>query len=308
MGSHRVADTHPRLLGAEMMGQGASAADAAEPAASGSASRTAARTASALLSTPLERFPMPPETPVRLRVDRLSVQGDRGEQAVRALSVCVRAGEIVGVAGVSGNGQRELMEALVGQRERAYHARREQNQRLRVRSLPEEPLRNASVADLSVAFNIGLRRFDQPPAATWGWLRGGVLREQARALIAAYGVKTQGENAPIRSLSGGNVQRAVLARELDGEVHVLLVSNPVFGLDFAAVAEIHARIMAVRNAGGAVLLLSEDLDELLKLADRIVVMSEGSIVHSCDAADADRHVLGACMGGGHHAHAATEAA
>lgn len=121
-------------------------------------------------------------------------------------------------------------------------------------------------------------------------------------------MKTQGENAPIRSLSGGNVQRAVLARELDGEVHVLLVSNPVFGLDFAAVAEIHARIMAVRNAGGAVLLLSEDLDELLKLADRIVVMSEGSIVHSCDAADADRHVLGACMGGGHHAHAATEAA
>jgi general nucleoside transport system ATP-binding protein len=104
------------------------------------------------------------------------------------------------------------------------------------------------------------------------------------------------------------VQRAVLARELDGQVDVLLVSNPVFGLDFAAVAEIHSRIMAVRNAGGAVLLLSEDLDELLKLADRIVVMSEGRIVHECMAADADRHVLGTFMGGHHHDEPEREAA
>jgi ABC-type uncharacterized transport system ATPase subunit len=205
------------------------------------------------------------------------------------------------------------MEALVGQREREagevwmaderYHARREQNQRLNVRSLPEEPLRNACVGDLSVALNMGLRRFDQAPVARLGWMRTGPLRDKARELIAAYKVKTQGEGAAIRSLSGGNVQRAVLARELDGQVDVLLVSNPVFGLDFAAVAEIHSRIMAVRNAGGAVLLVSEDLDELLKLADRIVVMSEGHIVHECDALDADRHVLGAFMGGAHHDHA-----
>ena len=302
MGSHRVADTTPRLLGAEMMGQGASASDATE--------LTPANTAASVLAATLERTPLPPDAAMRLKVDQLSVDGDRGEQAVQGLSLGVRAGEIVGVAGVSGNGQRELMEALVGQRERAgggvhiggeaYLARREQNQRLRVRSLPEEPLRNASVGDLSVALNIGLRRFDQAPAARWGWLRGGTLREHARTLIGAYGIKTQGENAPIRSLSGGNVQRAVLARELDGQVDVLLVANPVFGLDFAAVAEIHARIMAVRNAGGAVLLISEDLDELLKLADRIVVMSEGRIVHSCDAVDADRHVLGTFMGGAHH--------
>ncbi|TAK94809.1 MAG: ABC transporter ATP-binding protein, partial [Aquabacterium sp.] len=124
----------------------------------------------------------------------------------------------------------------------------------------------------------------------------------------SYKVKTQGENAPIRALSGGNVQRAVLAREFDGQVDVLLVSNPVFGLDFAAVAEIHSRIMAVRNKGGAVLLVSEDLDELLKLADRIVVMSEGRVVHECDARDADRHVLGAFMGGADHHHPVKEAA
>jgi len=293
MGSHRVADTSPALLGAEMMGL---SAGAATPAA-------------AVAATEMVREPFP-QAPLRLRVDKLCVAGDRGERAVHDLSLQVRGGEIVGIAGVSGNGQRELMEALVGQRDREsgqvwmaderYAARREQNQRLNVRSLPEEPLRNACVGDLSVALNIGLRRFDQPPVARFGWMKGGMLREQARELIATYRVKTQGENAPIRSLSGGNVQRAVLARELDGQVDVLLVSNPVFGLDFAAVAEIHSRIMAVRNKGGAVLLVSEDLDELLKLADRIVVMSEGRIVHECDAREADRHVLGAFMGGAHH--------
>ena len=295
MGSHRVADTTPRLLGAEMMGQ-------ADSANSGAAMGT--------LGQELERTAQPQDAAERLRIESLSVDGDRGERAVRDFTLSVKAGEIVGVAGVSGNGQRELMEALVGQRDRAggqvfvageaYQATRAQNQRLNVRSLPEEPLRNASVGDLSVAMNIGLRRFDQAPAARGGWLRGGVLRQQARELIATYGIKTQGENAPIRSLSGGNVQRAVLARELDGQVDVLLVANPVFGLDFAAVAEIHSRIMAVRNAGGAVLLISEDLDELLKLADRIVVMSEGQVVHGCDARDADRHVLGSFMGGHHH--------
>ncbi|ANA31910.1 ATP-binding cassette domain-containing protein [Ralstonia mannitolilytica] len=294
--------TNPTLLGAEMMGQVAD---------------SGARQEAVSPSGRMARDPFP-SAPVRLRVDRLEVAGDRGEMAVQGLSVQVRGGEIVGVAGVSGNGQRELMEALVGQRDRAagevwiaderYEARRAQNQRLNVRSLPEEPLRNACVGDLSVAMNIGLRRFDQAPAARAGWLRGGVLRAQARELIATYKVKTQGENAPIRSLSGGNVQRAVLARELDGQVDVLLVSNPVFGLDFAAVAEIHSRIMAVRNAGGAVLLLSEDLDELLKLADRIVVMSEGRIVHECMAADADRHVLGTFMGGHHHDEPEREAA
>jgi len=295
MGSHRVADTTPRMLGAEMMGQ----ADSAN-----------AGVAMGTIGQELERTDQPVDAVQRLHIEGLHVDGDRGERAVRDFTLSVKAGEIVGVAGVSGNGQRELMEALVGQRDRAsgqvlvggeaYRATRAQNQRLNVRSLPEEPLRNASVGDLSVAMNIGLRRFDQAPAARAGWLRGGVLRQQARELIAAYGIKTQGEDAAIRSLSGGNVQRAVLARELDGQVDVLLVANPVFGLDFAAVAEIHSRIMAVRNAGGAVLLISEDLDELLKLADRIVVMSEGQVVHECDARSADHHVLGSFMGGHHH--------
>ncbi|HVZ47022.1 MAG TPA: ABC transporter ATP-binding protein [Ramlibacter sp.] len=248
-----------------------------------------------------------------LSVEGLQVIGDRGALSVRGLGLVVHPGEILGVAGVSGNGQRELVEALVGQRERAagvvqvmgepYRASREENHRLKVRSLPEEPLRNACVGVLSVAENMALRDFDRPPLARGGRLRFGVWRSRAREWIESYGIKTRGESAPIASLSGGNVQRAVLARELAGEINVLIAANPVFGLDFAAVEEIHARLRGVRDAGGAVLLISEDLDELLALADRIVVMSEGRIVHETTAAQAERHVLGAHMGGGHHVEA-----
>jgi simple sugar transport system ATP-binding protein len=253
--------------------------------------------------------------PVRLAISGLQVMGDRGEPAVQGLSLQVRGGEIVGVAGVSGNGQRELMQALTGQRareggrvqvaEQPFRATRQQNRRLKVRSLPEEPLLNACVGELSVSHNMGLRQFDEAPyatpPATGGWVRWGRLRQRARAWIADYGVKTQGERAPMRTLSGGNVQRAVLARELAGEAELLLVSNPVFGLDFAAVAEIHGRLMAARNRGCAVLLVSEDLDELLALSDRVVVMSEGRIVHDVLAQAADRRELGAYMGGRAHA-------
>ena len=147
----------------------------------------------------------------------------------------------------------------------------------------------------------GDENFDARPHSRLGFfVSGRAIRRTARDLIARYRVKTPSTQTPIRDLSGGNVQRAVLARELSDEADVLIVANPVFGLDFAAVAEIHQRLMDVRNAGGAVLLVSEDLDELLALSDRIAVMSEGRIVHEVDARAADRRTLGAFMGG--HAH------
>lgn len=290
--AHRVDQTSPQQLAVEMVGGDDDARR--EFAAPVRAERTRGE--------------------ARLQVKSLVVDGDRGQVAVAGLSVDVHAGEIVGIAGVSGNGQRELAEALVGQRPRVsgevwvglgerrerFVATRAQNRRLKVRSLPEEPLRNACVGDLSVSDNIGLRSFDLPPAARLGWLRARTLRERARRLIAEFGVKTRGEQAQIRSLSGGNVQRAVLARELSDDAEVLIVSNPVFGLDFAAVAEIHQRLMDVRNRGGAVLLISEDLDELLTLSDRIAVMSGGKVVHEADARQADRNRLGAFMGGSAH--------
>jgi simple sugar transport system ATP-binding protein len=257
-----------------------------------------------------ERAPLSVDAATALDISALCVQGDRGTLAVHGATLNVRCGEILGVAGVSGNGQRELAQALVGQRARQsghvtvmgklFGASRAENRELKVRSLPEEPLRNACVESMSVAENMALRDFDQAPLARSGVLNYAAWRSRARQWMLDYGIKARSENAAIGSLSGGNVQRAVLARELAGEIKVLIASNPVFGLDFSAVREIHQRLLQVRADGGAVLLISEDLDELLELSDRIVVMSEGRIVFETSAADAQRQLLGAHMGGTHH--------
>jgi simple sugar transport system ATP-binding protein len=220
----------------------------------------------------------------------------------------VRSGEILGLAGVSGNGQKELIEALVGQRRvhagemrvqgETYEASREEMTRLRVFALPEEPLRNACVAGMSVAENLALRDFDRAPLRRGGWrLDRRAMQARAARLIVDFNVRPPVPERAIGTLSGGNVQRAVLARELGQEVDVLIVANPVFGLDFASVADIHARILAARDAGAAVLLVSEDLDELLELADRIAVIAEGRLVFETPAELADRALLGRHMAG-----------
>jgi general nucleoside transport system ATP-binding protein len=295
-----VRDTTPALLAQAMMGDTLPSVSNSEPKTRQSIEKQATIATGNIAEKPY----------VALQIDNLGALGDRGTQAVHGVNLSVHRGEILGVAGVSGNGQRELVEALVGQRPRLggqvrvmgspYNATRTENRQLKVRSLPEEPLHNACVSALSVAENMALRDFDQAPLASRGWLRFGVWRARARQWIADYGIKTQGEDALISSLSGGNVQRAVLARELAGDINVLIAANPVFGLDFAAVDEIHARLRQVRQGGAGVLLVSEDLDELLELCDRIVVMSEGRIVFEVKAAEADRRVLGAHMGGGTH--------
>src|SRR4030095_15435192 len=179
-----------------------------------------------------------------------------------------------------------------------YGATRPEMIRHRIACLPEEPLCNACVAEMSVAENMALRSFDQAPASPDGVrLRRGALRDTARRLIEAYKVKTPGPDAPITALSGGNVQRAVLARELSSEGDLLIVANPCFGLDFAAVAEIRARIVQARNRGAAVLLVSEDLAEILQLSDRIVVMCDGRLALETDTTHADVGAIGRAMAG-----------
>jgi simple sugar transport system ATP-binding protein len=249
-------------------------------------------------------------SPPRLAVDGLVVEDDAGRVAVDHVSLAVHPGEIVGIAGVSGNGQRELVEALVGQRPPVggdvridgapYRATRNQIRFFGAFSLTEEPLRSACVSTMTVAENMALRTFDRPPIAAGPWLFRRPLRAQAERWIAEFRVMTAGADAPMSTLSGGNVQRAVLARELSEHVAVLVAANPVFGLDFAAVAEIHERILAARDAGAAVLLVSEDLDELLTLSDRIAVMFGGRIVHETPTAVADIAIIGPSMAG-HHA-------
>jgi general nucleoside transport system ATP-binding protein len=241
--------------------------------------------------------------PQRLAVRGLQALNDRGVLALRDVNLTLHGSEIVGIAGVSGNGQRELVEILAGQRTpvagaievggHAYRATRQQMTQYGVCCLPEEPLRNACVPRMSVTENLVFRRFDRPPLARGGWwLQFAAMARVAQDLITRYRIATPSLQAPIATLSGGNVQRTVLARELSDAVEILLVANPCFGLDIAATAEIRSQIMAMRNQGAAVLLVSEDLDELLALADRILVMSNGQIVYETPIQTADVAIIG----------------
>ena len=242
-----------------------------------------------------------------LRLEGIRARDRSGLREIAIDALTVHGGEIVGIAGISGNGQTELMEILTGQRttsageilvkDEPYRATRAEARVNRVRFLPEEPLHNACAPKMTVAENIAFRTFDTRNGGTRFWLAGREMRKRAAELVAAFKVKTASLDSPVASLSGGNVQRTVLARELSGEVDLLVVSNPCFGLDFTAVAEIRGRIMAARNAGAAVLVMSEDLDEILELADPIRVMSEGRIAYECPAAGADIATIGHHMGG-----------
>ncbi len=268
--------------------------------------------------TATNRVGEPDPDRVVLRIADLRATDASGLRHLAVDALAVQAREIVGVAGVSGNGQKELADVLGGQIRaaggrvevggKAYDGRRAQSRARRVRVIPEEPLRNACAPRMSVAENLAFRAFDRrddgAPVAEAArrptvWLDTGAVRRRARDLIARFGVKTASAEAPIATLSGGNVQRAVLARELTDPVDLLIVANPCFGLDFTAVAEIRARIVAARNAGAAVLLISEDLDEILELSDRIVVMSDGRIVHAVSRAEADARSIGRHMAGHH---------
>ena len=244
-----------------------------------------------------------------LDVRNLHAEKDNGLEAISSLYLQIKSGEIVGIAGVSGNGQRELVEVLSGQRTATsgqvfvngnpYHATRKEMYTNQVFALPEEPLRNACVPQMSVAENLALRTFDRPPQS-----KGGILlifkaiRETAKNLIKVFSIKTPSPDALIGTLSGGNVQRAVLARELSTEnIKLLIVANPVFGLDFAAVEYIHNQIVEARNRGVAVLLVSEDLDEIFTLSDRILVISDGKFVYESTKDDADILKIGERMAG-----------
>jgi simple sugar transport system ATP-binding protein len=251
-----------------------------------------------------------PDAEIVLKVKALKAPDRTGLKSIDIADLGVRSGEIVGIAGISGNGQKEFLEVLAGQRPRnggevmvrgtAYAATRAEARALNVRLIPEEPLKNACAPRMTVAENIAFRTFDvDGNGKPVSWISAGAIKAFSARLVEQFKVKTASLSSPIASLSGGNVQRAVLARELTGEVDLLIVSNPCFGLDFSAVAEIRARIMKARNAGAAVLLMSEDLDELLELSDRILVMSDGALVYETPIAQASVQTIGEHMAGHH---------
>jgi simple sugar transport system ATP-binding protein len=243
-----------------------------------------------------------------LVIEDLLAHDETGVEALSGLSLQVRSHEIVGVAGVSGNGQRELVQVLAGQRPAAggkitvhgetYNATREEIRKHNFHVLPEMPLHNSCVGTMTVAENLAFRVFDRPHLTrVRKFVNRRAIRHRASDLIGRYHIRPNSPKAKIGHLSGGNIQRAVLARELGEGVEVLVAANPCFGLDFKAVAEIRSQLMEARNRGAAVLLVSEDLDEILELADRILVISDGRIVHETTNQEANRQVIGRYMAG-----------
>jgi general nucleoside transport system ATP-binding protein len=252
-------------------------------------------------TVPLRKVP-------KLVLHDIRVKDDIGVEVVRGVHLTIHESEIVGVAGVSGNGQRELVEVLAGQRQattgtirvqgQPFQPTREKIMRHKMFCLPEEPLQNTCVGRMTVAENLAFRNFDVEPHAVSGWLISRpALRRSAFGLIERYNIKPPYPDTPIQSLSGGNVQRAVLARELSADVEILIIANPCFGLDFLAMEEIRLQIVAARNRGTAVLLVSEDLDEIMELSDRTVVMFNGQLVYETTSSGADLAIIGRHMTG-----------
>jgi simple sugar transport system ATP-binding protein len=244
-----------------------------------------------------------------LAVNDLWVRDDRGLDAVRGLSMEVRAGEIVGIAGVDGNGQSELIQALAGMR--VPHAGRidlhgidvtratpREASDAGVGHIPEDRQRHGLVLDFSIAENTALHDYDQEPIARYHWLDREAMAARAAEWIQLYDVRGGDPWTPARALSGGNQQKVVLAREIQSNPQVLIAAQPTRGLDVGAIEYVHRRLVEQRDAGCAVLLVSFELDEVLDLADRILVMYGGQIVLERLSGQTDERELGVAMTGG----------
>jgi general nucleoside transport system ATP-binding protein len=239
----------------------------------------------------LLRVDKPPAQPgdVLLEVDELRVLDDRGIPKVRGTSFAVRAGEIVGIAGVDGNGQSELIDAIAGLRKMESGSVKVAGRELRhasaremldagVGHIPEDRQRRGLVLEFTIAENVALHDYAKPPDAKWGWLFPQRLVERARALIREFDVRGGGPLTRAGTLSGGNQQKVVAAREIARDPKVLIAAQPTRGLDVGAIEFVHRRLVEERAEGRAILLVSLELDEILSLSDRILVLYEGEIV------------------------------
>lgn len=243
-----------------------------------------------------------------LVVENLWAHNDRGLPAVRGISFTVRRGEILGVAGVAGNGQREQVEVLTGLRRAArgrvrvlgqdvtnYSAR--QVFEAGVAHIPEERVRMGIVPTMSVTENLVLKGYRYAPFSRGPLLNPQAISGFARQMIAEYEIAVPGPHTPARLLSGGNIQRLILARELSGRPGLIIAAHPTSGLDVSATEQIHTLLLRRREEGAGVLLVSEDLEEILTLSDRIAVIFGGEIMGIVSAAEANRETVGLMMTG-----------
>ena len=254
--------------------------------------------------------PKGPHAPgeVVLNVEDLVVKGDHDKIAVSEVSFQVRGGEIVGVAGVQGNGQTELVEALTGLRAvesgrieightDVANASPRRVTEVGTAHVPEDRQRDGLVLDYSVSGNLVLNTYYLPPIARRAVLQEGAISERAERLISEFDVRTPSPQTPVGDLSGGNQQKVIVARELSRPVKLTIASQPTRGLDVGSIEYIHAQLVKKRDEGAAVFVVSAELDEVMALADRIIVFFEGRIMGTLDAAVATKEELGMLMAG-----------
>ena len=243
-----------------------------------------------------------------LSVTDLHVRGDRGLEAVSGASFEVRSGEVLGVAGVFGNGQRELAYGLVGLRtptqgtvvldgDDITAATVQDHIEKGIAYVPQSRLGMGLAPGLTTEDNLGLKAYRRPPFSSGPWLRAAAMKERGADLIERYDIRGVRPGLPIRLLSGGNLQKALIAREVTLEPKVLIARSPTRGLDVGATDAVRNLVLAEKARGTAILLISEDLDELLALSDRLIVMFEGGIAGEMAAEDATAENLGLLMGG-----------
>jgi len=254
-------------------------------------------------------IPQPLQTgSVRLKITGLHAMNDRGIEALRGVDLEVRAGEIVGIAGVSGNGQREFAECVAGLRkttagaividdEDVTHTSLLKRMEAAVAYIPEERMRDGVIEDFSVQENLFLRDHGSPRYARGIFLKISTMYARARELVSEFNVKTPGLDIPVKNLSGGNIQKLIMARELSREPKLLIAAQPTRGVDIGATEFIHQRLLEQRAAGKAILLISEDLDEIRSLSDRIAVMYEGRFMGVVERGQATVEEIGLIMAG-----------
>ncbi|NCZ72657.1 MAG: ABC transporter ATP-binding protein, partial [Actinobacteria bacterium] len=240
---------------------------------------------------------------VLLSIKNLRVSDDRKLESVKDLSLEVHAGEILGIAGVEGNGQRELVEAICSMRSRLSGEVIVKGQEIPnlnpraahlagVSHIPEDREKHGLVTSYSIADNLVLNRFDQAPFAK-GWIRNlEEVADNGEVLVEKFDIRAPNADLSAGSLSGGNKQKVVVARELSQKLDVVVAAQPTRGVDVGSIEFIHNQLIAARDAGAAVLLVSAELDEILSLADRIAVISNGKIVAIFSSKEADRNTIG----------------